>query len=308
MLDVTTPQFRTLIRLSSPSAILFTEMIVDSTVNNISDEKLIEILGHPEDNTIVQLGGSEPSSLADAINRIKKIGYKEFNLNCGCPSVRVKKGCFGAVLMLKPELICDIINTVKKNCQVDLSLKIRIGVDQNDSYEFVYNFVEKVIRNTTCNTFFVHARKCLLNGLSPKDNRTIPPLKYEIVNRLKNDFKESNFVLNGGIKSLDMDFGQLDGAMIGREAMNNPFIFNDKDITDYKKDCFDLIERYFAHYAKAEMNSGLIHPLINLLNGRKYCKRYKEDLNNLLRKKVQIEVLIAKIKPYFETSDLNQPQ
>ena len=230
MLDVTTPHFRRFFRLIDLRTTLFTEMVVADTIIRMSDEDLLEKIGMYEGNTVVQVGGSNPETIAAAIETVmKKIGFKSFNLNCGCPSTRVKKGRFGAILMLDPILVSEIINVTEKKCGVVMSLKIRLGVDEHDSYDFVHNFIETIVKNTNCDTFFVHARKCWLNGMSPAANRNRPPLNYEYVYRVKGDFPDKKFILNGGIVSLEQldERRNLDGFMIGRGAVNNMNIFNE---------------------------------------------------------------------------------
>lgn len=229
MLDVTTPHFRRLVYIVSPRTVLFTEMVVADTVLHMEKGRLAEKIERCQGSTVLQIGGSDADKIAQAVLVLKNtLGYKDFNLNCGCPSARVKKGCFGAVLMLMPETVSHIINTVEDACGVVLSLKIRLGVDENDSYEFVRSFIKSITESTRCDTFFVHARKCLLKGLSPSGNRTVPPLRYDYVHRLKADFPDKRFILNGGISCPEqlLEKGNLDGFMIGREAVKDVFIFN----------------------------------------------------------------------------------
>ncbi|KAM0688593.1 hypothetical protein COBT_000144 [Conglomerata obtusa] len=232
MLKVTTPHFRNLISLTSPSTILFTEMIVANTAIHAP---LTHKLGNPT-NTIVQLGGNDPLSIANAINIIKQHGFHDFNLNCGCPSSKVKSGCFGAVLMLSPSRVVDIINTVDTNCNVVLSVKCRIGVDENDSFEFFCDFVDAIVQNTKCRMFFVHCRKCILDGLSPKGNRTVPPLDYSFIERIRKRHPGAEFYVNGGIKGVDDMVWDCDGYMIGREAIKNPLVFKEIEDTIKKRD------------------------------------------------------------------------
>ncbi|KAM0676775.1 hypothetical protein BDAP_002687 [Binucleata daphniae] len=239
MLKITNPHFRRLISIISPNTKLFTEMIVASTVIYAKDIK--NKLGCPI-NTVVQIGGSEPEQIAKAVQIIKNCGFTSFNLNCGCPSTKVKKGCFGAILMTMPDIVVNIINTVYEETGVVLSIKCRIGVDDNESFDFFLGFIDKIIKNTKCRTFYVHCRKCLLNGISPKDNRTIPPLDYSFAEKIKEMYKDIKVYINGGIKSYnDMKY-KTNGYMIGREAVKNPFVFA------------EIENAYIKYNSKAEEN------------------------------------------------------
>lgn len=226
MLDVTTAHFRRFVRLTSEDTVLFTEMIVSSTIVHISREKLVGRLGEWDLKTVVQIGGSDPQEVAEAVRIVQEMGYSRFNLNCGCPSSRVQRGSFGAVLMLRKEVVGEIVNAVHRRTGVVMSLKIRTGVDECDGFEFVDGFVRHIKQNTPCRTFYIHARKCWLRGLSPQQNRNIPPLDYECVYLVKKTHPELNVVLNGSICGGDMTKATgLDGLMIGREAVRNIFVF-----------------------------------------------------------------------------------
>lgn len=222
MLKVTDPYFRTLISIISPKTVLFTEMIVANTAIHAGD--LIYKLGSTK-NTTVQIGGSDPEQICKAVEIIKTYGFTSFNLNCGCPSTKVKKGCFGAILMTMPDTVIDIINTVYNKTGVIISIKCRIGVDNNDSFDFFQGFIDKIVKNTKCRDFYVHCRKCLLNGISPKENRTVPPLDYSFAVKIKEMYDDVNIYINGGIKKYEDMVYDVDGYMIGREAISNPFVF-----------------------------------------------------------------------------------
>lgn len=174
----------------------------------------------------LQLGGSEPDDLAKSAKLGEQWGYDEINLNCGCPSERVQKGAFGACLMAEPALVADCVKAMRDAVTIDVTVKHRIGIDDVDSYDFVRDFVG-TIAGAGCKTFIVHARNAVLKGLSPKENREIPPLKYDFVYRLKRDFPELEILINGGIKSIadiDRHLLHVDGVMLGREAYHNPFL------------------------------------------------------------------------------------
>jgi tRNA-dihydrouridine synthase A len=186
----------------------------------------------------VQLGGSDPIALAECAKLCEAHGYDEINLNLGCPSDRVQSGRFGACLMIEPALVSDCIQTMIEAVQIPVTLKSRIGIDEHDSYEILSQLVEQVSA-AGCKTFIVHARKAWLKGLSPKENRDIPPLQYDRVHRLKQDFPQLEIVINGGIKILDQAAEQLhhvDGVMIGREAYHNPWILAEADQRFYQSE------------------------------------------------------------------------
>ncbi|RVD90952.1 tRNA-dihydrouridine synthase [Tubulinosema ratisbonensis] len=308
MLDVTTPQFRKFIRHLNKDVILFTEMIVAETVIHVSDEKLTQILGEYEENTIVQIGGCDPYSISRAIRKINEVTkFDQFNLNCGCPSSRVQKGNFGACLMLQPETIIKIINTVYEETGFVLSLKIRIGVDEFDSYDFFKDFISSIVSNTKCDTFFVHARKCWLNGLSPSQNRTIPPIRYDFVHRIKEEFPKQKFILNGAINNVFQlqTKGNLDGFMIGRAAIKNPFIFceftqklNEK-YTEIEKHT-TLLLNYFLLYNQNEIVKHIhIFPVLNFFHGKPGNKKYKNFITETARKKITFGDYIIKLEEFL---------
>ena len=183
----------------------------------------------------LQLGGSDPKDLATCAKVAEEYGYDEVNINCGCPSDRVQRGSFGACLMAEPDLVANCVDAMKQACDIPVTVKTRIGIDEQDSYDFVRDFVG-TIAEKGCELFIIHARKAWLNGLSPKENRTIPPLKYETVYQLKKDFPHLRIEINGGIKTLDQvkdTLAQTDGVMIGREAYQNPYF-----LAEIEKDIF----------------------------------------------------------------------
>jgi tRNA-dihydrouridine synthase A len=179
----------------------------------------------------LQLGGSDPTELATCARLGAERGYDEINLNVGCPSDRVQSGRFGACLMAEPALVADCVSAMNEAARVPVTVKHRIGIDERDSYEELHRFVDTVAR-AGCGVFIVHARKAWLQGLSPKENREVPPLKYEAVHRLKHDFPHLQFVINGGFKTLsqvEAELDELDGVMIGREIYANPWLLGDVD-------------------------------------------------------------------------------
>lgn len=215
---------RYFLRLISPNALLYTVMI---TTGALIYGKKFEVLEYnPEEHPVaLQLGGSDPKELAECAKLAEKYGYDEVNLNCGCPSDRVQKGAFGACLMARPDTVAECIDAMKQVVSIPVTVKSRIGIDNQDSYGFLLDFVGKIAAKG-CDTFIIHARKALLNGLSPAENRLIPPLIYDRAYQIKKDFPHLNIILNGGIKTIESiqdALSKLDGVMIGREAYTNPY-------------------------------------------------------------------------------------
>jgi len=230
MMDWTDRHARYFLRLISKHTLLYTEMVTSGAVINGDREKLLGF--DPSENPIaLQLGGSNPKALAECARIGEGYGYDEINLNVGCPSDRVQSGRIGACLMAEPELVAECIAAMKSVTHLPVTVKHRIGIDDQDNYEFMQNFVQ-VVSQSGCDSFIVHARKAILSGLSPKQNRDIPPLIYERVYQLKNDFPHLEIIINGGIKTIDesiLHMKQVDGVMIGREAYNNPYILAEAD-------------------------------------------------------------------------------
>ncbi|PUZ46403.1 hypothetical protein GQ55_7G074700 [Panicum hallii var. hallii] len=229
MMDWTDNHYRTLARLISRHAWLYTEMVVAETIVHQKDN-LDRFLAFPEDQhpIVLQIGGSNLENLAKATELANAYSYDEINLNCGCPSGKVAgHGCFGARLMFDPEFVGDAMSAIATNCDVPVSVKCRIGVDDRDSYEELCEFVDKVVSKSPTRHFIIHARKALLNGLSPAENRKVPSLKYEYYFGLLRDFPQVKFTLNGGITTIDQVSSSIrhgaNGVMVGRAAYNNPW-------------------------------------------------------------------------------------
>lgn len=230
MMDWTDRHYRYFARLLTKHTLLYTEMITTGALLHGDRERFLKF--DPSEHPVaLQLGGSNPSELAECCRMVEDAGYDEVNLNVGCPSEKVQSGSFGACLMLEPELVAECINTMMQAVSIPVTVKHRIGIDQDESYETLHHFVNTVSQ-IGCKTFIVHARNAWLQGLSPKENRDIPPLRYETVHRLKSDFPKLEIIINGGIKGLDSAKEQLehlDGVMIGREAYQNPWILAEAD-------------------------------------------------------------------------------
>ncbi len=224
MMDWTDRHCRYLHRLLSRHALLYTEMVTTGALvhGDVPRHLRFNAEEHP---LALQLGGSEPADLAHCAKLGEQWGYDEINLNCGCPSERVQRGAFGACLMNEPQLVADCVKAMVDASSVPVTVKHRIGIDKIESYEFVRDFVGQV-SESGCDTFIVHARNAWLKGLSPKQNREIPPLRYALVHRLKHDFPALKFSINGGITlnaQVHEHLRLLDGVMVGREAYHNPW-------------------------------------------------------------------------------------
>ena len=240
MMDWTDRHCRYFHRLITRHTRLYTEMVTTGALLHGDVPRHLDF--NTEEHPIaLQLGGSEPDDLAHCAKLAQTWGYDEVNLNCGCPSERVQRGAFGACLMNEPKLVADCVKAMRDVVTIPVTVKHRIGIDQSESYEFVRDFVG-TIAGAGCEVFIVHARNAWLKGLSPKENREIPPLRYEMVHRLKREFPALTIVLNGGVETneqIDEQLAHLDGVMLGREAYHNPWVMADWD------------ERYFGDAPQA---------------------------------------------------------
>jgi tRNA-dihydrouridine synthase A len=225
MMDWTDRHCRYFLRLVSPRALLYTEMVTTGALIHGDVPRHLDFNAE-EHPVALQLGGSEPADLARCAKLAAQWGYDEVNLNVGCPSERVQRGAFGACLMAEPALVADCVRAMREAVDLPITVKHRIGIDSVEEYGFVRVFVEQVAA-AGCTTFIVHARNAVLKGLSPKENREIPPLKYDYVHRLKAEFPHLTIVINGGITRLDQIEAQLarvDGVMLGRAAYHDPWL------------------------------------------------------------------------------------
>jgi tRNA-dihydrouridine synthase A len=230
MMEWTDRHCRYFLRQISRHCRLYSEMVTSTALLRGDPERLLGF--HPAEHPLaLQLGGSDPGELAQAARLGAAFGYDEINLNLGCPSDRVRSGRFGACLMAEPERVADCVAAMTASVTVPVTVKTRIGIDDQDSYEALAAFIER-LAGAGCRRFIVHARKAILKGLSPKENRSIPPLRYDVVYRLKNDFPGLTIVLNGGIRHLEeaaLHLGHVDGVMVGREAYHNPWVLSRVD-------------------------------------------------------------------------------
>jgi len=231
---------RYFLRLITKHSLLYTEMVNTGALlhnrQKVGSQKRLLAYHASEHPVALQLGGSDPQALAECALMVEDAGFDEVNLNVGCPSDRVKSGNFGACLMAQPELVADSVAAMQAKVKIPVTVKCRIGIDDMEDYESLEHFID-VVTQGGCQRFIVHARKAWLQGLSPKQNREIPPLKYDYVYRLKKEKPELNIIINGGIKTIDSVQQQLvhvDGVMIGREAYNNPYMLAEVDRLVYQ--------------------------------------------------------------------------
>ncbi len=224
MMDWTDRHCRFFMRLLSPSALLYTEMVTAAAVHHGDADRFLRF-SEEEHPLALQLGGSEAEWMASATRKAAAYSYDEININVGCPSDKVQSGQFGACLMASPDTVAECYRAMRGETDIPITVKTRIGIDDKDSYEFLRDFVEKLVA-AGCRKFVVHARIAILEGLSPKENRTVPPLNYDRVYRLKRDFPEIEIVINGelaSIEQVDEVLRHVDGAMIGRQAYHQPY-------------------------------------------------------------------------------------
>ncbi|WP_434657162.1 tRNA dihydrouridine(20/20a) synthase DusA [Chromobacterium violaceum] len=234
MLDWTDRHYRYFARQITRHTWLYTEMVTTGALLNgdVARHLRFDEAEHP---VALQLGGSEPAELAACAKLAQQWGYDEVNLNVGCPSERVQKGAFGACLMAEPQLVSDCVKAMRDAVDIDVTVKHRIGIDQIEHYDYLREFVDTVAE-AGCRTFIVHARNAILKGLSPKENREIPPLKYDYVYRLKRERQDLEILINGGVKTnaeIAEHLKHVDGVMVGREAYHNPWLMADWDALFY---------------------------------------------------------------------------
>ena len=237
MMDWTDRHCRVFHRQITRHTWLYTEMVTTGALvyGDVGRHLRYDEVEHP---IALQLGGSEPADLAKSAKLGQEWGYDEINLNCGCPSERVQRGAFGACLMNEPQLVADCVKAMRDAVSIDVTVKHRIGIDKNEDYGFVRDFVG-TIADAGCRTFIVHARNAVLKGLSPKENREIPPLRYEVAYELKREFPELEIIINGGVKTDDeiaLHLEHVDGVMLGREAYHNPYMMANWDARFYGAD------------------------------------------------------------------------
>jgi tRNA-dihydrouridine synthase A len=304
MMDWSDHHCRYFWRLLTKQALLYTEMVTTGALIHGDRERFLHF--NPEEHPVaLQLGGSDPAELARCARWAEEWGYDEVNLNCGCPSDRVQSGMFGACLMAQPELVADCVKAMVDACNIPVTVKHRIGIDEMESYGELTGFIEPIAA-AGCSVFIVHARKAWLQGLSPKQNREIPPLNYPWVYRLKQDFPQLTIVINGGIHGIEECRGHLqyvDGVMIGREAYQNPWMLAEVDSGLFGMDKTvvsrdDVIARLIP-YVEGQLDRGvhlnhITRHILGLYQGVPGARKFRRHLSeNAYKKEAGIEVLIS---------------
>ena len=306
MMDWTDRHDRVFLRQLSKHALLYTEMVTSAALKHGDAQYLLQH-SEGEHPVALQLGGSKPVELAEAAALAERSGYDEINLNVGCPSDRVQSGAFGACLMAEPGLVGKCVSSMMTSVGLPVTIKCRIGIDDRDSQRELEDFIGTVA-DAGCDTFIVHARKAILSGLSPKENREIPPLKYDSVFALKQAFPELSIIINGGIKTLEDAESLLkktDGVMLGREAYQNPFILNEVDAVFFGtatnvQTRTETLQK-FMPYIEQELERGtplhhMTRHILGLYKGQKGGKNFRRHLSeNSYKKTADIGVLLDAI-------------
>ena len=289
MMDCTDKHERYFLRLISKNVLLYTEMIVSEAIDRGDKKKLLSF--NPKEKPVaLQLGGSSPKLLSQASKIGEEFGYDEINLNLGCPSKKVQKNKFGACLIKEPNLVAECLSKMQSSTNLPVTVKTRIGYDDVEDYENLYNFIN-LLKSTGIKTFIIHARKAMLGKFTPKQNLNIPPLKYEMVYKLKEDFKDLEIIINGGITSVDQiknHLNKTDGVMIGRSVYHSPYlladieneIFNNQEILSRQ----EVIEK-LVPYVKEEIKKGtrmnqIMRHTLGLFHGQtgsSFWKRYLSE-------------------------------
>ncbi len=273
MLNWSDRHYRYFMRLITKRTPLYTEMITcDAIINGDPDYHLG--FNESEYPLVAQIGGSSPEQLAECARIIEQYGYNEINLNVGCPSDRVQKGRFGACLMAEADLVAEMVETMSRSVEIPITVKVRTGIDEQDDYPFLHNFVTTVAQ-AGCQHFIIHARKAWLDGLSPKENREIPPLDYSRVYQLKADAPHLQISINGGISTLKEvahHLEHVDGVMIGREAYHNPYFFSQVDQRFYQERSttpsrFEVLEQFYPYVEQVLKSGGRLNHLTRHIFG-----------------------------------------
>jgi tRNA-dihydrouridine synthase A len=306
MMDWTDRHCRVLHRTLSKRARLYSEMLTTGAVIHGDKERLLsyDAAEHP---VALQLGGSEPAALAAAARIVESFGYDEINLNCGCPSDRVQNGAFGACLMLRPDLVADCVKAMKDAVTIPVTVKCRIGVDDQDPEQALFALAESVI-DAGVDALFVHARKAWLSGLSPKENRDVPPLDYPLAHRLKQAFPDTPMAINGGlarIEEMQAQLAHMDGVMIGRAAYHDPALLMAVDPEFFGEtapvdDAFAAIEAYLSYVEsvlrKGERLANVTRHMMGFFAGMPGARLYRQRLTlEAIRPGAGVAVIIAAV-------------
>ncbi len=281
MMDWTDRHCRYFLRQVSARAFLYSEMITTAALihGDVDRHLAFDAAEHP---VALQLGGSEPDELAHCAKLGERYGYDEINLNVGCPSERVQRGAFGACLMAEPRLVADCVRVIKGAVQIPVTVKHRTGIDKVEDYSFLRDFVDTVA-DAGCRTFFVHARNAILKGLSPKENREIPPLKYEYVYRLKGERPDLEIVINGGIttrRAIDEQLRHVDGVMLGRAAYHDPWLI--ADTGNARERVVHAMIDYCRRYPDVPVRSTARH-MLGLYHGMPRARLWRRMLSDAAR-------------------------
>ncbi len=303
MMDWTDRHCRFLMRLLSPSTQLYTEMVTAAAIVHGDSASLLRF-DESEHPIALQLGGSDVSWMTEAAVAAARLGYDEININVGCPSDRVKSGHFGACLMACPDTVAQCLASMQNVVDIPVTVKTRIGIDDQDSYEFLTSFIDPLV-DAGCQKFVVHARIAILDGLSPKDNRTVPSLNYKRVFRLKRDYPELDIVLNGGVESLqqvDEILPYVDGVMIGRQAYHDPYFLAELERhlkPDYSlPERCDIVEQMIL-YIEQQLDQGeklnrITRHMLGLFAGQPGARAWRRYLSeNSYRDGAGVDVVLA---------------
>ena len=311
MLDWTDRHCRYFHRLLTKQALLYTEMVTTGALLNGDVERHLRFNAF-EQPVALQLGGSEPKEMVACARLAEDYGYAEVNINVGCPSERVQKGAFGACLMAEPHLIADCVAAMQAAVNMPVTVKNRIGIDEQQERDSLFNFVETVAQ-AGCQTFIVHARKAWLKGLSPKENREIPPLNYALVYELKQAFPQLEIIINGGITTLEQCQHHLqfvDGVMVGREAYHNPWLLAQVDSQLYAApDSFNqrkAVIDAFIPYVEQQLSQGVTlapmsKPILGLFQGiagARYWRRYISE--NAFKSNADAKILLQAMQKILD--------
>jgi len=289
MMDCTDRHERFFLRLISKNVLLYTEMIVSEAISRGDKKKLLSF-NLNEKPLALQVGGSSPALLAEAAKTGEDFGYDEINLNLGCPSKKVEKNKFGACLMKEPNLVADCLNKMQSVCKLPITIKTRIGYDDVEDYENLYKFIE-ILKKTGIKTFIIHARKAMLGKFTPKQNLNIPPLKYDVVYRLKKDFPNEEIIINGGITSTEQikeHLKMVDGVMMGRSIYHSPYlladiereIFNNENILSRREVMESLVPYVKEETKKGTRLNQIMRHTLGLFHGQagsSFWKRYLSE-------------------------------
>jgi len=308
MLDWTDKHCRYLHRLISADTVLYSEMITTPAILQGDTQKYIGY-NQQEHPVVLQLGGSDATDLAKSCVIAQEYGYDEVNLNVGCPSDRVQKGRFGACLMNEPQLVVECMKSMQRAIDIPITIKCRIGVDDNDSFDNLQSFIQQVV-DSGVKTIIIHARKALLKGLSPKQNRSIPPLNYDYVYKIKSLFPEITIVINGGINTVEdaqQHLQQVDGVMLGRAIWNNPWLLHDlqNKILASSSNTRDKVLQHYVKYCQIQMQKDvklhwLLPPILNLYHGIAGNKKWKSYLVTQAPKRVDDISVFEEAREFIE--------